>query len=139
MQEYEFTDKELAYIKQDIFEKSQDIHIDGLSYIKAHLPKGKYYILVLDEDDRLDLVYDLNKCYKIPATAQTTREDLQFLRQFCISCGSLGVTFTIPSEMDIEFPLFHEQPEHFANIIYTLRKQAIYNRNLKKEVDLLNL
>ena len=137
MKEIEFTDKELAYIKQDIFDKSQDIHIDGLSYIKAHLPKGKYYILVLDEDDRLDLVYDLNKCYKITATAQTTREDLQFLRQICGSCGSLGVTFNIPSEMNIEFPLFHERPEHFAHIIYTLRKQAIYNRNLQKEVEFI--
>ncbi len=139
MQEYEFTEQELKYINADIFDENNMVYISSIASIKADLPKGKYYILINDRDDCLDLCYHLTNNHKIQATTQTTREDFKFLEQFWGACGSSGVTFDVPSQMTIYIDLPHEHPRYFAHIIYTLRKQAIYNKNLEQEQNLLNL
>ena len=139
MQEYEFTDKEFAYIKEDVCDQSQDIHISDIATIKARLPKGKYCILVDDKDDRLMLCEDLKVLYNIKATPQIEDDDLKFLRKFCHPAFVHGITFNVSATKNIQLDLVHQRPEHFAHTIYTLRKQAIYNHNLEKEKDLLNL
>ena len=139
MKNYEFTEEELKYIKSDIFAENNIVYIDSIASIKADLPKGKYYILINDKDDRLDLCYHLTNNHKLQATTQTTRDDFKFLEQFWGACGSSGVKFDIPAQMNIYIDLPHEHPNYFAHIVYTLRKQAIYNKNLEREQDLLNL
>ncbi|MBO5910359.1 MAG: hypothetical protein J6Q15_02495 [Clostridia bacterium] len=139
MQEYEFTDKELEYINNiEFFDKSNDIHISSIQTISARLPKGKYCILVDDKDDRLMLCEDLKVLYDIDAIPQIEDDDFKFLLKFCHPSSAPGITFNVPSKMDIQLNLVHERPEHFAHIIYTLRKQAIYNHKLEQEKDLLN-
>jgi len=133
MEEIEFTDKELAYIKADIHDETQDIYISGIARIKASLPKGKYCILVDDIDDRLYMCDDLMAYYDISAIPKIANDDLKFLHKFCYTCTAPGVTFNVHSNMSIEFSLIHERPEHFAHIIHTLRKQAIYNSKLTQE------
>jgi hypothetical protein len=139
MKEYKFTDKELEYINNiELFDKTNDIHISSIQTIAARLPKGKYCILVDDVDDRLMLCDDLKVIYNIDAIPQINDDDYKFLLKFCHPSSAPGVTFNVPSEMNVELNLVHERPEHFAHIIKTLRKQAVYNRNLEKEKDLLN-
>lgn len=139
MKQYDFTKKELAYIKADPFDENNAVYISSIATIKADLPKGKYYILINDKDDCSDLCYHLTNNHKISATTQTTREDFKFLNQFCGPCGTSGITFDIPNQTTIYIDLPHEHPRDFAHIIYTLRKQVIYNKNLEKEQNLLNL
>ena len=139
MQEHQFTKKELAYIKSDIFDENNIVYISSIASIKADLPKGKYYILINDRDDCLDLCYHLTNNHKIQATTQTAHEDINFLIQLGGSCGSSNVTFDVPSQMSIYIDLPHERPKCLAHIVYTLRKQAIYNKNLEQEQNLLNL
>ena len=135
----EFTEQELNYINNnELFDKTNDIHISSIQTITAHLPKGKYCILIDDIDDRLTLCKDLKVLYNIVATPQITNEDFKFLCKFCNPSVALGVTFNAPSDIKMELSIVHERPEHFAHIIRTLRKQAIYNRKLEQEKDLLN-
>lgn len=137
MQEYEFTEQELKYIND--FDENNDIYISNIASIKADLPKGKYCILINNREDCLDLCYHLTNNHKIQATIQTAREDINFLRQLGGSCSSSSVTFDIPSQMTIYIDLPHESPKCLTHIVYTLRKQAIYNKNLEQEQNLLNL
>ena len=139
MQEYQFTEQELKYINADIFDENNIVYISNIASIKADLPKGKYYVLINDRDNSLDLCYHLTNNHKLQATTQTAREDINFLIQLGGSCSSSGITFDVPSQMLIYIDLPHESPKCLAHIVYTLRKQAIYNKNLEQEQNLLNL
>ena len=117
MKKFKYSKYDLDYLKANIFSATQDIYISGHNSITADLPKGKYSVVVGENENCQYICNELKRLYNLKTFECEDKN---------------GFEFDITGDYKhFSFHLYYT--DHLGDIVLSLREQAIYNKRLGYE------